>query len=106
MSFRNEAFSEENSLSTKEQVQQRVSAVTDKLSKDAYTQEEDKALTKRVYDAIKARFTGTLRLRWLWSRHGVTRYRANWWGEADIPHSRFFRVNEEAGELVIEDVTV
>lgn len=106
MSFRNATTSEEIGLSTTKDVKSAVSAVTNDVSKAAYSQKEDKDLTKRVYEAIKDRFEGTLRLRWLWSCYGVTRYRANWWGEEDIPHSRFMRVYYEDGELIIDDVTV
>jgi|WetSurMetagenome_2_1015567.scaffolds.fasta_scaffold790859_2 hypothetical protein len=62
-------------------------------------------------DAIRAAFPyeGDLRVRQLWSGHGVARYRANWFrqvdGQVKIVTSLFLGIRRTADGLVVRDET-
>ena len=67
---------------------------------------------RQVQDAILQAFPyeGDLRVRHLWSRNGVTHYRANWYrqvdGETRITRSLFVNVTKTSDGLVVQDETV
>lgn len=62
-------------------------------------------------DAILKAFPyeGTLRVRQLWSKHGVTRCRANWFreveGEIRVVRTLFLAIAQTADGLVVRDET-
>ncbi len=66
---------------------------------------------KDVQDAIRAAFPfeGDLRVRHLWSGHGVARYRANWFRQMDdgmkIVKSLFLGITKTENGLVARDET-
>jgi hypothetical protein len=66
---------------------------------------------QEVEDAIRAAFPyeGDLRVRHVWSGHGVARYRANWFrqveGQMRIVTSLFLGIRRTADGLVVHDET-
>ena len=68
-------------------------------------------LAHEAQDAIRKAFPyeGDLRVRHLWSRHGVARYRANWFrqvdGETKIVTSMFLGITRTVDGLVVQNET-
>ena len=67
--------------------------------------------THEVQDAVRAAFPyeGDLRVRHIWTEHGVARYRANWFRQVDggmkIVMSLFLGITKTADGLVVRDET-
>jgi len=68
-------------------------------------------LAREAQDAIGKAFPyeGDLRVRYLWSSHGATRYRANWLrrtdGEMRVVKSLFLCITRTKDGLVVQDET-